>query len=343
MNLLSRRSLASLLALVSLVAGASCASAQNSYKVEVVINGRPIISSEVREAIASQEQIIRMTVRDAAEQQRKLAELHESALYSLIERQLVLSEFDKLGGTIKSQYIDDDVNSVIRENFDGDRQKFLQELARSKMTLRKFRDQRKDMMVISVLRARQIRDLPPPAPAQVEAYYRKHEDQFREKGFIKFRTITIPKYPVGDSSATPEAQHKLIEELRTKILNGADFATLARDYSQDSRAEEGGDWGLQERSTLNKDLADVAFALNPGDISRVIEISANYMLISCEAKQSGKLTPLDEVRPQIERVIKSEMGREALNRWISSLAARASIQPEHVRKGFMDWILNKKP
>jgi peptidyl-prolyl cis-trans isomerase SurA len=341
MNLLPRRSLAPVL-LLALHCSVGSAFSQNSYKVEVVINGKPIVSSEVRDAVNSQEQLLKMTERDPRELSRKLGELRQSALYALIERQLVLSEFEKLGGTIKAQYIDDDVNSVIRENFGGDRQKFLQELAKNEMTLRKFRQQRQEMMIISVLRSRQIRSLPPPTPAQVEKYYAENSQQFRDPGYIKFSTITIPKYPIGNSNATPEAQLKLAEEIRQKAVSGSDFGTLARTYSQDSRASDGGDWGLQDETALNKELAEVAFTLKPGNISKVVEISANYMIIYCEAKQPGKLKPLEESRQQIERVIKSEMGREALNRWLSSLAQRASIQPESVRKGFLEWILKNK-
>jgi len=342
MKLLFRQFLASSLLLLSFFTAGCIFSQSTSYKVEVVINGKPILSSEVREAVNSQEQLLRMTERDPRELERKLGELRASSLYALIERQLVLSEFEKLGGTIKAQYIDDDVNSVIRENFDGDRQRFLQELAKSGMSLRKFRQQRQEMMIISVLRARQIRSLPPPTPAQVEKYYRENSHMFRDKDYIKFSTITIPKYPIGNSSATPEDQLKLAEDIRSKAVGGSDFATLARTYSQDSRASEGGDWGLQERSSLNKALADVAFVLKPGSVSKVIEIDANYMIIYCEAKQPGNLEPLEKIRPQIERVIKSEMGRDALNRWISSLANRASIQPESVRTGFLEWIAQER-
>jgi peptidyl-prolyl cis-trans isomerase SurA len=309
-----------------------------SYGIQATVNGKPIVSSEVRDAVKAQEQLIRMQVRDPAQADAKLAELKSSALYALIERQLVLSEFEKLGGTIKSQYVEDDINNIIRESFNGDREKFLYELAKNQMTLKKFRDQREKMMIVSVLRQRQVKDLPPPTPAQVEAFYRKHSEKFRDKDYIKFSTITIPKYPVGDASASPEAQKKLAEEIRTKIANGADFAQMAKTYSQDSRSEQGGDWGLQERATLNKEIADVAFALKTGAISKVVDVGGSYMIIFCEQKQPGIQAPLEKVRPQIEKFISAEMGREVVNRWLSGLAAKAVIQPESVRVNFLRWL-----
>jgi parvulin-like peptidyl-prolyl isomerase len=309
-----------------------------SYGIQATVNGKPIISSEVREAIQAQEQLIRMQVKDPALADAKLAELKASALFALIERQLVLSEFEKLGGTIKAQYVDDDINNIILQSFGGDREKFLYELANNHMTIKKFRDQREKMMVVSVLRARQTKDLPPPTPAQVESFYRKHAEKFRDKDYIKFSTITIPKYPVGDTGATPESQKKLAEEVRTKISNGADFAQLAKTYSQDSRADQGGDWGLQERQSLNKEIADVAFGLKTGSVSKVVDVGVSYMIIFCEAKQPGNQEPLDKVRPIIEKQISSEMGRDAVNRWLSGLAAKAVIQPESVRINFLKWL-----
>jgi hypothetical protein len=70
----------------------------------------------------------------------------------------------------------------------------------------------------------------------------------------------------------------------------------------------------------------------------VVEVDANYMIIFCEAKQPGNQEPLEKVRPQIEKVISAEMGREAVNRWLSGLAAKAIIQPENVRSNFLKWL-----
>lgn len=316
----------------------SSAVAQSSNGIAVVVNGKVVTKSEVKEAVEAQEQLIRMTVRDPNEQAARLAQLREGALYALIERQLVLSEFDKLGGSIKPQYIDDDINGIVRDNFEGNREKFLVELAKTGMTLKKFREQRQKMMVVSVLRARQTKDLAPPTPAQVEEFYRKNADKFRDKDYIKFSTITIPKYPIGNIGASPESQKTLAEEIRGKVTGGSDFANLAKTYSQDSRAESGGDWGLQERATLSREIADVAFALKVGGVSRVVEIGGNYMIIYCEAKQPGNMEPLEKVRPQIEKFIQSEQGRNAVNRWLSGLANKAIIQPDSVRKAFLAWL-----
>ena len=116
---------------------------------------------------------------------------------------------------------------------------------------------------------------------------------------------------------------------------------MAKTYSQDSRAESGGDWGLQERATLSPQIADAVFSLKAGGVSKVVDVDANYMIIYCEAKQPGNMEPLEKVRPQIEKMISAEMGRDAVNRWLSGLANKAVIQPDSVRQSFNSWLLKQ--
>ncbi len=316
--------------------------------IAAVVNGKVITRSEVREAVEAQEQMIRMTIRDTAEQQSRLSELHDKSLDALIERELVLSEFEKMGGTIKPEYVEDEINNIVRQNFGGDRDKFIFELTKSGMTLKRFRDLQEKMIIVQVMKQRQLKGLTPPTPAEVDAFYSKNSEKFRDKDYIKMSTITIPKYPSGDSAASPESQKKIVEEIRTKISGGAEFAQMARTYSQDSRAANGGSWSGEsgsadfiERSTLDKSIAEVAFSLKPGGISKVLEIGPVYMLILCEAKRPGTSTPLDKVRPDIEKFIKAERGRGALNGWLVSIARKSTIQPDSVRDTFLKHVSNK--
>jgi len=312
--------------------------AQSSNGVAAVVNGKVITRSEVRDVVKEQRTMIMMSVKDAGEQTRMLGELESQALYALIERELILSEFNKMGGQMKPAYVDDAINNLVRERFDGDREKFLVELAKSGMTIKKFREIQEKQMIVGYMRQRHMKDLGPPTPTQVDSYYKKHDDQFRDKDFIKMSTITVPKYPVGDASASPEAQKKLIDEIRGKITGGANFSQLAKTYSQDSRAEAGGDWDWVERSVLDKSIAEAAFSLKVGGVSKVLDVGPSYMIIYCEAKKPGTLKKLDDVRSDIEKRIQSETGRAALGGWMRNLSNKSMIQPDSVQKGFLEYV-----
>ncbi|HEY2572698.1 MAG TPA: peptidylprolyl isomerase [Verrucomicrobiaceae bacterium] len=307
-----------------------------TYGIVAQVNGKPITSMEVRDAVEAQEQMIHMTIRDPDEAHRRLADLHERALDALIVRQLVLSEFDKLGGSLKPEYIDDEIKRIILETFGGDRDKFIVELTKTGMTLKKFRDLQEKQIVVQALKQQHTRGIAPATPAEVSSYYNKHIEQFRDKDFVKISTITIPKYPVGgDAGVTVESQRKLAEEVRTKITGGGDFTQLAKTYSQDSHADQGGEWDWIERSQMDKKVAETAFSLKSGAVSKVVDVGTSYMIILCVAKRPGPEVPLEKVRPDIEKIIKTEKSRDAINGWLISLARKATILPVKVRDGFM--------
>lgn len=315
-----------------LVAGAinslpsSAAGQSMSNGIAAIVNGKVITKSEVRDAVQAQIQLLRFKYReDATGLQKELEELQATALESLIDRELILSEFQKLGGAIKPQYIDDDINNLIRESFKGNRDEFVTELAKSGMTMKKYRELREKMIIVQVMRGRHTGELPPPTPREVDEFYRKNNEKFRDKDMIKISTITIPKF-TGDAETTPDKQKKLAQEIRSKIVGGADFATMAKTYSQDSRAESGGEWDWMERKQMKKSMADAAFALKNGGISQVIDDETAFIIIYCDAKKFGEATPLDKVRPDIEKFINQEKSRESLDRWLKDLRRKAVIR-----------------
>ena len=262
-----------------------------SNGIDAVVNGKPIMRSEVRDAVIAQEQMLRFKYREDPEGfAKEAASLKATALDSLIDRELILSEFAKMGGTIKPQYVDDDINSIIRESFKGDRDAFVTELAKTGMTMKKFRELREKMIVVNVMRGRHGGDQPPATPREVEDFYRKNNDQFRDKDMIKISTITIPKF-TGGGDVSPEKQKKLAQEIRAKISAGADFASTAKTYSQDSRAEGGGAWDWMERKQMKKSMADAAFALKNGGVSQVLEEETSFVIIYCDAKKLGDAVP----------------------------------------------------
>ena len=124
----------------------------------------------------------------------------------------------------------------------------------------KFRELRQKMVIMNVMRARNSGDHPPATPREVQDYYDKNVDKWREGDQIKISTITIPKF-TGEPGSTPEKQQKLAQELRTKIVQGADFAAVAKTNSQDSHAENGGSWDWMSKTDLMPAIANAA--MNP--------------------------------------------------------------------------------
>lgn len=301
-------------------------SQSSSNGIAAVVNGNVITKSEVRDAVNAQEQMLRMQYQnDPAVLQRELSTLRSTALDSLVDRELVLAEFKRMGAAIKSQWVDDDINSIVRESYKGNRDAFVKDLAQSGMTLKKFREMREKMMIVQAMRGRQASEQPPATPKEVEDYYKKNVARWRKGDMIKISTITIAKFS-GEATATPETQRKLAEEIRSKLARGADFATTAKTYSQDSHAADGGAWDWMGREQMKPSIANVAFNLKTGGLSEVINDEAAYIILTCDAIKYGTPKPMGEVRDEIEKAVSAEKSKEIIDKWMENLRKKAVIK-----------------
>ena len=108
-----------------------------------------------------------------------------------------------------------------------------------------------------------------------------------KKYFQSLKKDSLPTYnkevEVGEISFSPklnkeekEMYKQKAEELRTRIKNGEDFGTLARLYSQDGSAPDGGDLGFADRNGYVKEFAAMAFKLKAGELSPVFETEYGF-------------------------------------------------------------------
>ena len=295
-----------------------------------VVNGQVITESEVRQVTSTTREIIIRSQPAGPERDKALKSLRKNALESLIERELILSEFVKIGGKIKDNIIDQDIQKIIeREPFNGDRDKFLADLRKTGMTMKKFRDMRRKIISVEMMRSSQAKGISVVTPQQLKETYQKHKGKFREETFARIRTIMIPK-AANDPTIKLDDQRKLITDVRERIAKGEDFAELAKEYSKDSVAESGGDRGIigEKSIKLRNDLKIAAFALGSGKVSGVLEDNYAFYLLKAEDKKLGKNKSLNDplVRDETNKLALLELRKSAHERWITKLKKTASIR-----------------
>ena len=298
--------------------------------IAATVNGRVITKSEVRSQVNTLRFMVLQREKNPAEIRRQMEKIDREALSDLVDREIILAEFEKKGGAMRPQIVEADINRIIRENFKGDRKAFLAELRRSRVTLRKFKEIRSKMLIVQFMQGSVTGPRIPATPAEVREYYKKHIADFREEGNIHLRTITIPKYdprsPTTENKAYIASQRGLADSILKRLKNGENFQALARQYSKDSAASKGGDRGIISRETLRKDLSQVAFALKEKEISEVLEDARNLYILYVEEKQYKRTAPLEEVRIVIERRVAQERRAALVDRWLARLRRKAVIK-----------------
>jgi peptidyl-prolyl cis-trans isomerase D len=145
----------------------------------------------------------------------------------------------------------------------------------------------------------------------IQRYYSAHLDQYRLPDRVKVRHILITTPPAGadgkpDQKAVDEARAKATDVLK-QVRAGGNFAELAKKYSQDpGSADKGGELGWAQRGGFVPEFEKVAFSLNPGQISDLVQTSFGFHIIQGEEKEAARVKPVAEVKDDIEKQLKAE-------------------------------------
>ena len=118
--------------------------------------------------------------------------------------------------------------------------------------------------------------------ADLETYFTEHVDDFRHPEQIRMEFVAFPKTASAEDSALVARE---IETLRQEVLEGADFEALARSVSEDEgSAKNGGDLGIFGRGRMVPAFEQVAFALEPGQVSTPVMTPFGWHLIKAEER-----------------------------------------------------------
>jgi peptidyl-prolyl cis-trans isomerase C len=204
-------------------------------------------------------------------------------------------------------------------------QAFTAALAERQMTPDKLRSEFKQQMLAMKLLETDIGPSISVTEADITGFYQKNPDRFKEPEAIHVAHILF-RIPDKADAATKAKVKTEAEGVLAKVKKGADFAGLAKQYSQDQgSAANGGDLGFVPRGQTVPAFEQAAFALKPGQLSDLVESPFGFHIIKALAFRAGRSVPLAEVRPQVENFLKEQQKQEKTAAYIDKLKAKAKI------------------
>jgi len=149
---------------------------------------------------------------------------------------------------------------------------------------------------------------------EIEDYYNTYKEQLKEPEERQIREIVC--------STEQEARDVLIQ-----LLQGADFATLARTNSKSASAKDGGDIGFIKLGDKSAQLDSVAFynSLEVGKTSNIFKTPDGYSIIKLEGKRGGKQKPLSEMWDDIKKGLIFLKQQQVVDEMIGKLSRDAKI------------------
>lgn len=249
--------------------------------------------------------------------------LKREALDQLIEKELLWQEAQRRG----IQVSDADVAAALKEQESQykTRDAYLRKLENAGFDEKSYADYVRREIAIQ----RCIETAFPPKPvtdADIHEFYVANPDKFTRPEAVRARHILI-QVAAGSDAATRQAARARIEDVLAKARKkGADFAELARKYSEDSSAADGGDLGIFPRGRMVGPFEAAAFSLKAGQISGVVETEYGYHVIKVEEYFPKKLVSEDEARERVRAAMTAARRDEAVREGVKALRAQAKVQ-----------------
>ena len=152
--------------------------------------------------------------------------------------------------------------------------------------------------------------------ADVQEYYDTYKDDlFTDEQQVRARHILFSVSENDSNEAKAETRTTALGVLE-RAREGEDFASLAEEFSQDEgTAEQGGDLGFFGRGRMVEPFEEVAFSLDVGQISDLVETTFGFHVIKVDEIRSAEVRPLEDVADQVtETLLERESRRLAEER-----------------------------
>ncbi len=305
-----------------LVAGCSGTKAADTTKDAVAtVNGVGISRAHFDQALASSEQSY--TSQNQQLNADQLKTLKANVLDGLIAQELLYQESKKEKIVITTKQVDDQMGSI-QKQFTDDKE-FQTALEKTGMTKDSLRQNLQRSLAIQELLKKNVLDKITITADEEKKFYDENTSLFQQPERVHARHILISTKDAKTDAEKAVAKKKA-EDVLAQLRKGGDFAELAKKYSDDPGAANGGDLGVFGRGQMVPEFEKAAFSLKVNQISDIVETQFGYHIIQVLEKLPAGTAPYDDVKSQINAYLLQQKQGTAVQDYITELKKTADIK-----------------
>ncbi len=296
----------SVVALVAVLAVGSACSSSSTASADVVarVNGVDITVAELDKEFET-----RVEGADPSPAVEEIEDLKQQLLGELITNEILRQLAAEAALTASDAEVDVQFNEF-KSQYTAER--FQELLDEQKLTTSELREQLRTNLTIEKLVNKEITSKISVSEVEIEDFFNKNRESFNLPETFRIAHILVT--PVedteinnaeGDDAKTPEEASQKAQRLLRQIQGGADFATVARGFSEDpSSAPLGGDLNFQPIDSIggiDPTLADAVLQMKVGEsFPRVVETRFGYHILKLLEQDAGGQKDLTDPRVQAD-------------------------------------------
>lgn len=308
---------------LALIAGTGQAvQARVVEKIAAVVGDEIVLASEVEEKAAPfMTEIAGIT--NVTQRAARATALRREVLDRLIDDLLILQQANELKLAVSSEDIDRVVDQIKKDNNLSDTQ-LQDELRRSGVSMTSYRQDLKKQIVRQRVLHIAVGAKVAVSDSDVQGYYERH---MKSGANVQVRAAHIfIEIPDGADTATALEKESLAKALLERARAGEDFAKLAREHSQATTRQEGGDMGYFGRDMLPKSIEELVFSMRVGEIRGPVRADRGFHVIKLLDRRAKDVKPLTEVKEELRGQLRvKEMERQTKN-FLTELRKRTLVE-----------------
>jgi peptidyl-prolyl cis-trans isomerase C len=288
--------------------------------VVAVVNGAEIGLDDFTRELARVQRLVLNTGKPLT--CRQIAVLKKEVVEGMVRQELLYQESRK-SVRVSDAEIDGQLKKL-KEQYASETD-FTNALAVLKISPAAFRTQVERSLAVAKLVETRFAAKAEVMDSEIRAYYDRNRDSFRQPEQVRASHILIKVDSHWNEAGKAEARRK-IEDIRKKVLEGQDFASLARTYSEDATGPKDGDLGYIRQGQVMKPFEEALFSLKTGEVSGVVETRLGYHLIKAVDRKPEMTIPFESLKDRLRTLLKQEKGREEANASMGKAREKASVQ-----------------
>lgn len=351
--------------MLSLAPAASAASAKAVEGTVATVNGAPILLSDYRKEAATAIDFWSKSQPGSMDDPSNVRKLRESTLEQLIDRELLYQEGVKMRLKVREREVENAVEEI-RGRFKKDEngrdlsaaeaeEQFKKQLRAEGLDMTGFRERlSRQIMARKVIDEAVKAKVVPPTEAEAKAYFAKIESYLAQKttdtpkgmdeedaaalrevsGQVKalsserarVQRILIRLSP-GATDAEKRRALRTAQDIKKKIENGADFAAVAREESEDPEsASRGGDIGFVLKGVAAPEMEKIVFSAGVGDVSEPILTDIGYHVIRVTERRAAEKPDFERFKDDIVNFLANVAFHKGLEGFVKGLREKAVIE-----------------
>ena len=233
----------------------------------------------------------------------------------MIERELILKAAARAKLQMQDWVVENRVREIVTRMFGGDANKFKAALAKDRVTFPEWRQRIKDDMVVAAMRWQTVDKTVSANPADMRREYESHPERY-----MTGNRVTVSAILIGSGDADKKSE--IEEGLKTEP-----FAEVAKKYSSDARAKDGGQWkDIKPEDEFRPEVCAEIAKMKKGETSKWIELDGWNFLVRKDDEKAGSKMTFEEAYDDVAQNVRKELADKRYREWIDRLKAETYIK-----------------